>query len=157
MSGLEPALPYSWDKSLTALPANQKHTLWVVCWTPYRYSTDGLSTYELSIDEHIANGPGTDGLSFVMFQKECYPTNLFTIWGFQNPSLDIPELHKIHRFPDLEALKLWKCSSGIMDSLWNGVKTFLHLNYFSNFWESRPFLVYLSVLSSLGLSPPEST
>ena len=40
------------------------------------------------------------------------PTSPFTILELQNPSDDVPELHKISRSPDLEALKLWKCSSG---------------------------------------------
>ena len=43
--------------------------------------------------------------------KKClvtlgYPTNPFTILELQNPSHDIPELHKIRRSPDREALKL---------------------------------------------------
>ena len=39
------------------------------------------------------------------------PTNPFVILELQNPSHDIPEVHTIHRSPDLEALKLRKGSS----------------------------------------------
>ena len=46
--------------------------------------------------------------------RPFYPTNPFTILELQNPSHDIPELHKIRWSPDLEALKLWKGSSGII-------------------------------------------
>ena len=45
--------------------------------------------------------------------KAKYPTNPFTISKLQNSSHDVPELHKIRRSPDLEALKLGKGSSGI--------------------------------------------
>ena len=34
------------------------------------------------------------------------PTNPFTILEHQNPSHDVPELHKIRRSPDLKALKV---------------------------------------------------
>ena len=53
-----------------------------------------------------------------------YPTNFFTTLELQNPSHDVSELHKIRQSPDLEALKLWKGSSGskalffIYCSLW---------------------------------------
>ena len=40
------------------------------------------------------------------------PTNPFTVLELQNPSNDGSELHKIWRSPDLQALKLWKGSSG---------------------------------------------
>ena len=47
-------------------------------------------------------------------EKEYYyPTSPFTILKLQNPWLDVPELHKIRRSPDLDALKLWKGSSGM--------------------------------------------
>ena len=35
-----------------------------------------------------------------------YPTNPFTILELQNPSHDVPELHKVPRSPDVEARKL---------------------------------------------------
>ena len=40
------------------------------------------------------------------------PTDPFTILEFQNPSKDVPEVHKIRQSPDREALKLWKDRSG---------------------------------------------
>ena len=40
------------------------------------------------------------------------PTGSFTTLELQNPLHDVPELHNIHRSPDLEALKLWKGRSG---------------------------------------------
>ena len=39
------------------------------------------------------------------------PTRPFTISELKNPSHDVPQLHKIRRSPDREALKLWKGSS----------------------------------------------
>ena len=41
-----------------------------------------------------------------------FPTNPFTILELQNPWHDVPQLHKMRRSPDLQALKLWKGSSG---------------------------------------------
>ena len=41
-----------------------------------------------------------------------YPTNPFTILELLHPSHDVSELHKIRRSPDLEALQLWKSTSG---------------------------------------------
>ena len=40
---------------------------------------------------------------------KCRP---FPALEFQNLSYDIHELHKFHRYPDLEALKLWQGRSG---------------------------------------------
>ena len=40
------------------------------------------------------------------------PTRPFTILELRNPSPDVPELHEIRRYPDLEALKLRKGWSG---------------------------------------------
>ena len=45
-------------------------------------------------------------------QNLKYPTSPFTILKLENPSHDVPELHKIRRSTDLEPLKLGKCSSG---------------------------------------------
>ena len=42
-----------------------------------------------------------------------HPTDPFTILELHNPSYDVPEQHKIRRSPDFEAVKLWKCLSGI--------------------------------------------
>ena len=42
----------------------------------------------------------------------CRPTDLFTILELKSPSHDVPELPKIRRSPDREALKLWKGPSG---------------------------------------------
>ena len=42
----------------------------------------------------------------------AYPTDRFTIFYPQNPSHDVPELHKKHRSPDCEALNLRKDRSG---------------------------------------------
>ena len=44
------------------------------------------------------------------------PTNPFTILELHNLSHDVPEQNKIRRSPDLEALKLWKGSSGGRES-----------------------------------------
>ena len=41
------------------------------------------------------------------------PTSPFTIVELLNPSHYVPELHKIRRSPDREALKLGKGSSGM--------------------------------------------
>ena len=57
------------------------------------------------------NFPSCCNLCQFLYSVVMVPANLFTISELQNPSLDIPELHKIRRSPDLEALKLWKCSS----------------------------------------------
>ena len=43
--------------------------------------------------------------------KESRPT-LCTIQELQNSKHDVPELHKIHRSPEIEAIKLWKGRSG---------------------------------------------
>ena len=36
----------------------------------------------------------------------CGPTDPFTVLELQNPSQDVPELHKIIRSPECKALKL---------------------------------------------------
>ena len=41
------------------------------------------------------------------------PTDLFTTFKLQNPPHGVPELHKILRSPDFEALKLWKDRAGV--------------------------------------------
>ena len=45
-------------------------------------------------------------------RRRHFLTNLFIISKLQSPSLDVPKLNKIRWSPDLEALKLWKGSSG---------------------------------------------
>ena len=47
-----------------------------------------------------------------IWKETRHPTNPFTILELQNQSHDVPELHNIRQSPDLEALKLWKCTSG---------------------------------------------
>ena len=44
--------------------------------------------------------------------QSVFLANPFTISELQKPSYDVPELHKIRRSPDFDALKLWKFSSG---------------------------------------------
>ena len=81
---------------------------------------------------------GRDVLHFPGFPPAPpFPTNpFFTILELQNPSNDVPELHKIRWSPDLEALKLWKVSSGcqwfVSRSAWPLIP------FFSPFpWNSR--------------------
>ena len=50
--------------------------------------------------------------SFGLQTQHSFPTNPFPILELQSPSHDVPELHKIRWSPDLEALNLWKGSSG---------------------------------------------
>ena len=45
-------------------------------------------------------------------EKLDFPTDTSTTLELQNPSLDVSDLHKIFRSPDLEALKLEKGRSG---------------------------------------------
>ena len=41
------------------------------------------------------------------------PTDPFTNLELQNPSYDVPELHKTRRSSNSEALKLWKAGRGV--------------------------------------------
>ena len=48
-----------------------------------------------------------DGANRFLFSfRKLYPTDHFTILYYQNRQCDVPELHKIRRSPNLEALKL---------------------------------------------------
>ena len=42
-----------------------------------------------------------------------FPTDPFTNLELLNPWHDVPELHKIYRYPNIEALKMWKGRSGL--------------------------------------------
>ena len=55
-------------------------------------------------------------------RRSTFPTSPSTISELQNPLHYIPELHKIRRSPDLEALKLWKGLSGSFSDLEASVK-----------------------------------
>ena len=52
------------------------------------------------------------------------PTNLFTVFELQNQSHDVPELHKIRKSPNHEALKMLQSSSGCASVRVSGRKIF---------------------------------
>ena len=73
--------------------------------------------------------PGWFGLLYFMLNSRflnnfCSPTDPFTILMLQNPSHDVPELHKFHQSLDLEALKLGKCRQGNMCTQSQSVNSF---------------------------------
>ena len=51
----------------------------------------------------------------IHYLGKTYPTDPFTTLELHNPLHGVTELHKIGRFPDFEALKLFRDRSGMVN------------------------------------------